>query len=145
MKRSLVMLLLMSSLSLSVYAKCGNNQTVFSCDTKKGKHIEVCDNKKTIEYSFGKIGAKPELLINVPRYKATTFQWHGIGRSETYSVDIPNDNAVYNVYWSVDKMSRGYPVSAGVNVSLDGAYVNTVECAKNIKENIVGIDLASTP
>jgi len=64
MKRSLVILILMYSLSLSVYAKCGNNQTVFSCDTKKGKHIEVCDNKKTIEYSFGKIGAKPELLIN---------------------------------------------------------------------------------
>jgi len=55
MKRNLVILILMSSLSLSVYAKC---------NTKKGKHIEVCDNKKTIEYSFGKIGAKPELLIN---------------------------------------------------------------------------------
>ena len=69
----------------NAFAKCATgNKTIFSCTTAKGKLIEVCDAGKTITYSFGNPQTTPEIALNVPRDKATTFQWAGVGRYLSY-------------------------------------------------------------
>lgn len=122
-------------------------KTVFSCLTAAGKRIEVCDAGQTIDYSFGKPKAKPEIVVRAPRSAATTFQWPGAGRYFSYSVDVPNGNTVYSVYWSADRLGDEPDVKGGVIVSIDGRERATVRCARggDIVQNIEGIDLAPTP
>ena len=119
------------------------SKTVFSCQTAKGKVIQVCDAGKTIDYSFGKPELAPELVVRAPRGEASTFQWQGIGRYISYSVSIPNGNTVYSVFWSLDKLSESRATEAGVNVEVNNKLVATVLCAdaKSIVQNIEGIHL----
>lgn len=129
--------------SSSIYAKCEvGSKTIFSCMTTKGKQIEVCDAGKTISYSFGKPQEKPEIVVKVPRNQASTYQWEGVGRYMSYSVNIPNGNTVYSVFWGVDRLSEEHAVEAGVNVETNNKSVATVKCSeKNIEQNIEGIAL----
>ncbi|HMS26253.1 MAG TPA: hypothetical protein PKC80_02640 [Burkholderiaceae bacterium] len=132
-------------------AKCASGKpTLFSCSTAKGKTIEVCDAGKMITYTFGSPQAKPEISLNVPRNKVTTFQWNGIGRYLSYAVDIPNDTAnsktTYSVFHGMDRITKEHAVEAGVNVLVDGKLLATVRCSgKNIINNLEGVDLAPTP
>ena len=130
----------------SAYAKCeGGSKTVFSCVTTKGKQIEVCDDGKTIEYSFGKPKGKSEIVVKVPRSHASTSQWDGMGRYVSYSVDIPNGNTTYNVFWGVDRLTDEHAIEAGVNVVIKNKTAATVKCSgKNIEQGIEGIDLKPT-
>ncbi|MGL6013150.1 MAG: hypothetical protein ACRC0J_16865 [Shewanella oncorhynchi] len=132
--------------SSSIYAKCQvGSETIFSCMTAKGKKIEVCDAEKTISYSFGKLHDKPEIVVNVPRNQASTYQWNGVGRYMSYSVNIPNGNTVYSVFWSFDRLSEDDEIKAGVNVETNSKSVATVKCSgKNIEQNIEGITLKPT-
>lgn len=87
------------------YANCeGNDKVLFTCLTAKGKQIELCNFGQTIQYSYGRPNAKPEIVVRVPREKV-----HGIsssgGRSTTNAVAIPNGNTIYLVTWSTDNLS----------------------------------------
>lgn len=133
--------------SFNAMAACEKGSTtVFSCVTGKGKIIEVCDSKKTIDYSFGKPSEKPEIVVKVPRESASTTQWSGIGRSMSYSVEIPNGRTVYSIFWSADRLSEKHPIEAGVNVEINQKHVATVKCVgeNKIIQNIEGIDLRAT-
>lgn len=129
------------------FAKCAAGQpTIFSCSTAKGKTIEVCDAGKTITYTFGSPQAKPEISLNVPRDKVTTFQWSGIGRYLSYAVDIPNGTTTYSVFHGIDRIIKEHAIEAGVNVLVDGKLLATVRCSsKNIVNNLEGVDLSPTP
>ncbi len=120
-----------------------DSKTVFSCQTAKGKLIQVCDSGKTIDYSFGKPELAPEMVVRAPRNEASTFQWQGIGRYINYSVSIPHGNTVYSVFWSLDKLSESHAIEAGVNVEVNKKLVATVPCVdgKRAVQNIEGIDL----
>ena len=120
-----------------------SSKTVFSCLTAKGKQIQVCDSGKTIDYSFGKPNATPDIVVRVPRSKASTSQWQGIGRYISYSVEIPNGNTTYGVYWGADRLTDEHAIDAGVNVEIDNKLVASVKCfgEKHIVQNIEGIDL----
>lgn len=129
----------------NVYAECESNKTLFSCTTEKSKQIEVCDAGKSIDYSFGKPGEKPEVVVKAMRKDASTFQWDGAGRSMSYAVDIPNKDTVYNVFWSTDRLSENHAVEAGVNVLVNKKQVATVLCnGKDIVNNIEGVKLKAT-
>ena len=131
-------------LSFNAMAACEKgSETVFSCITGKGKLIEVCDSKKTINYSFGEPTEKPEIVVRVPRNSATTTQWSGIGRWMSYSVEIPNGNTIYSVFWAADKLSEKHSIEAGVNVEINKNLAATVKCVGEDKifQNIEGIDL----
>ena len=129
------------------FAKCAAGQpTIFSCSTNKGKTIEVCDAGKSITYTFGNPQAKPEIALDVPRDKVTTFQWNGIGRYLSYAVDIPNGTSTYSVFHGMDRITKEHAIEAGVNVLVDGKLLATVRCSgRNIVNNLEGVDLASTP
>jgi hypothetical protein len=129
----------------NVYASCEGSKTLFFCTTTKGKQIEVCDSEKTIDYSFGKPQGKPEIAIKVPRDQVSTFQWAGVGSTESYAVDIPNGKATYNVFWGVDRLTDAHAIEAGVNVLIDKNLVTTVKCAgKDVVNNIEGVKLKAT-
>ena len=140
-------LLLVSTLLFAShgYAACeAGIKTVFQCTATNNKQIEVCDAGKTINYSFGKHGKKPELALSVPRDQATTFQWHGIGRYINYSVSIPNGSYTYTVYTSIDKLeeneAKGF--EAGVMVEKSDEHLVTVICRDTtVVEALEGIDL----
>jgi hypothetical protein len=131
----------------NAFAKCAaGTKTIFSCTTAKGKLIEVCDAGKTITYSFGNPQTTPEIALNVPRDKATTFQWAGIGRYLSYSVDIPNGATTYSVFISMDRLTEAHAMEAGVNVFEEGKLLATVKCSgKKMVNNLEGVDLAPTP
>ncbi|MFZ1387483.1 MAG: hypothetical protein WBP46_12925 [Thiolinea sp.] len=130
-------------LTSAVVACPNNSETLFFCDTQKGnKQIEVCDAGKTISYSFGKKGQRPELALAVPRAEASTYQWQGIGRWMSYSVNIPNAEHVYTVFWGVDRLEEKHPIEAGVNVEKNGKLLTTVYCKeKGLINNLEGVDL----
>jgi len=128
--------------SHSALAACPNqSKTIFSCTTTNNKVIQVCDAGKTISYSFGKANVTPELAITVPRNKVTTYQWEGIGRYESYAINIPNGKTIYRVNDSIDKIEQKY--TAGVDVSSNDKLLATVECAANKKviSKLQGINL----
>ncbi len=124
-------------------ATCADgSKTVFSCMTKRGKRIELCDAGATLKYSFGKPQSNPDIVVKVPRDAASTSQWAGIGRDESYSVDIPNGNTTYSVFWSLDHYSDKHAVEAGVNVVIKNKLAATVTCSENGMVNkLEGIDL----
>ncbi len=117
------------------------DQLLFYCQTENRKRIELYDLGDTIRYSFGPED-DPEIVLDVPRDQASTYQWAGVGRSMYYSVDIPNANTVYTVFISEDRLSEERPVTGGVDVSVDNEYVATVNCAdEDIISNLMGVDL----
>ncbi len=121
---------------------CPSKSVIFSCETVKGKMIEVCDNSSTIVYSFGKPNQKPEITVNAKRNSVTTYQWSGMGSWMSYSVNIPNGKTNYNVFWGVDRNDENHPVEAGVQVNISGKTVATVQCNKDkITNNMEGVDL----
>jgi hypothetical protein len=130
----------------NAYAKCAaGHKTIFSCTTAKGKLIEVCDAGKSIIYSFGSPQTTPEIALNVPRDKATTFQWAGVGSAISYAVDIPNDKTTYSVFFSMDRLNPEHASVAGVNVLSNGDVIATVKCSgKKMVNNLEGVDLAPT-
>ncbi|MEQ1537083.1 MAG: hypothetical protein ABL923_14500 [Burkholderiaceae bacterium] len=131
----------------NAFAKCtAGHKTIFSCTTAKGKLIEVCDAGKTITYSFGSPQTTPEIALNVPRDKATTFQWAGVGRYLSYSVDIPNGTTTYSVFSSMDRITEAHAMDAGVNVWEGEKLLATVKCSgKKMVNNLEGVDLSPTP
>jgi len=142
----LVRMALAPALGLSASAHAGCEQgtpTVFSCHAAKGKRIQVCDAGKTIDYSFGKAGSAPEIVVRAPRSQASTYQWKGIGRYLSYAVQVPNGDTTYNVFWGADRLTEEHPIEAGVHVEVKGKLVATVKCVgeKHIVQNIEGIDL----
>lgn len=65
-----------------------------------------------------------------------------MGRSESYTVNVPNGDVVYSVFWSRDKLAKANPVEAGVSVEINGNPVATVVCMeKTIRSNLVGVQL----
>jgi hypothetical protein len=145
MKIIVIVPVLAALFATNVYAKCESGKTLFFCTTVKGKQIEVCDSEKTIDYSFGKPQGKPEIDIKVPRDQASTFQWAGVGSTESYALDIPNGKAIYNVFWGVDRLTDTHAIEAGVNVLIDKNLVTTVKCdGKDVVNNIEGVKLKAT-
>lgn len=128
----------------AISSECNSGSAlVFSCVTAKGKRIQLCDAGATIDYSFGKAGAEPEIVVRAPRGAASTFQWQGIGRYLSYSVQVPNGATTYTVFWGMDRLTEGHPVDAGVTVEINGKFAAEVKCnaKKRILQNIEGIDL----
>lgn len=118
------------------------SEMIFSCIAAKGKVIQVCDSGKTIDYSFGK-PSTPEIVVRAPRNDTSTYQWQGLGRSIAYSVQVPNGNTTYIVFWSLDRATSERLIDAGVTVEVNKQTVATVKCLgeKHIVQNIEGIDL----
>ena len=122
-------------------AACQPDQkTVFRCTTAQGKAIELCDAGASIEYAFGRPQGKPEIVVTQPRASVTTYQWQGIGRTQSYTVNVPNGDTVYSVYDTFDSIDRIQ--ESGVVVEIKGRQVATVKCSgRDTVSNLQGIKL----
>ncbi len=132
------------ALSTLVHAACAKDTTTFfSCLTGQGKRIQVCDAGKVIAYSFGHPNAKPEIVVLAPRDHASTYQWRGVGRAVHYSVNVPNGDTTYRVFWSLDRLAQTPRIEAGAEVEVGRKRVATVHCVgeKPIVQKIEGIQL----
>lgn len=128
--------------STSVMAACpSNGKTIFHCTTNKNYVLQLCDQGKNIHYSFGKARQTPEMALAVARHKAKTWQWHGAGRTESYSVSVPNGNTTYRVFSSFDKIDM--QSSSGVEVERNGKLLTTIYCNENkpMVDRLMGVDL----
>lgn len=128
--------------ALALGACPDEDSTLFFCNTVNDKVIEVCDLGATIQYSFGKPGSKAELVFAVPREQASTYQWMGMGPM-AYTINLPNADAIYSVYWSVDRFSDDHPIDAGVNVTIKNQSVADMRCKDDdsIYNGMEGVDL----
>lgn len=147
----IILALSLFSITSIAIADCEKgDKTVFSCTTEKQKIIEVCDSGKTINYSFGKVNLKPEIVVRTPRKEASTTQWQGFGRHMSNSIEIPNGNTVYSIFKGIDKIMEGDKkepqVEAGVSVEINKKHITTVKCdnKKTLIDNIEGINLKAT-
>lgn len=134
------MLLLLPGMAL---AACPAGQdTVFACTTAHGKQVQVCDAGRTIGYTFGRPGQPPELALNVPRNRASTYQWPGAGRTTTYSVTVPNGDTRYTVYSTFDRLADALDFQYGINVEVRGRQIANLRCREDgLIDNLEGIDL----
>ncbi|MGB2065625.1 MAG: hypothetical protein ACPHUL_10720, partial [Marinomonas gallaica] len=115
---------------------------IFSCDTTNGKQVMVQNVGEQIEYAFGDDLENPELLLSVPRDDASTWQWKGIGRYMGYSVTLPNGQYTYTAFYSVDRMTEGFPLTSGITVANKNQHIATIYCLSNtLNESLQGIDL----
>lgn len=121
------------------FCSSGSN-VLFSCMTEKGKLIELCDAGNQIEYAFGRPNQEAEMLLKKDRELATTEQWSGVG-SMYYSVDVPNGNTTYRVYWGAPRDPESTP-EAGVEVEIDSKRAAIVPCGEGeIYNNMEGVNL----
>ncbi len=140
--KKISLLLALCCASPALYATCNSvKNTIFQCTTHNHKVIQLCDHNKNIQYSFGKAKQPPELSIAVNRSQTRTWQWHGFGRSETYSVTVPNGKTLYRVFSSFDKIEQKH--YAGVEVEKNGQLLTTVYCNENkaMINQLMGVDL----
>lgn len=129
------------------HAECApGGKLLFACTTANAKHIELCDYAKTLGYAFGATLDKPEMALRVPREQASTWQWQGVGRDESYAVDVPNGNTTYSVFWSRDRLKENALPEAGVYVLVKQKLTATVKCQpESVQSHLQGVDLKPTP
>jgi hypothetical protein len=96
--------------------------------------------RKTISILFWKNHKeKPEIVLSIPRNQVSTYQWNGMGSHISYSVNVPNGNTVYNVFYAMDRLTEKHSIEAGVNVTINGKQITTVKCLeKNLVANLEG-------
>ncbi|CAI1187368.1 Uncharacterised protein [Serratia fonticola] len=112
---------------------CDGEQSIFSDYTVKGnKYVAVCYVHDNIRYVFGKDGAKPDVLLNVPKDKVE-FTLSGNGDQ---SVTIPNGAYSY----TVGEYLRGGPF---IQVWKNKKIISEVELGGKVLENNIS-DYAST-
>lgn len=103
------------------YAVC--SKTVFSCYTKNGKQIEVCDTGNSFEYSFGR-AANIEKNIKQPK----SGSYLDISATAGYgcsSIEFPSGNTLYTVSSCPDKFGNQ---AGGVEVKSNGKRVAEILC-----------------
>ena len=137
---------LAASVVSNASAACEHSaKEIFSCNTSEGKRIQVCASPVGIEYSFGAPAKAPEIVVNVPRAKASTYQWAGFGRWHNYSIDVPNGKTIYRVFSGHDSQNPDQPLDAGVQVIVKGEEVATVACVpESVNNYIEGVELKKT-
>ena len=133
----------------SAQACPSSSSVLFSCTIRHStSRLEVCDTHKTISYSYGKPGKKPDLFFVVPRSQATTDQWEGFGPM-TYTVVLKNKGFEYIVQFGSSEPGGEdeYPgISAGVIVFRGQEHIVSRSCDPNTaKSALEGIDLPKTP
>jgi hypothetical protein len=111
---------------------------LFSCKAKKGKEIRLMNTGKGIEYTFGLVNQKPDILISVP-YDKAFYASLGGAQSTNIQISIPNGKTYYVVY-SFD-YARGCgkcksDFGHGVVVSQSGKKIADVQCDNNAKPGI---------
>ena len=140
---SLLTLLALGPADAQAQATCPAGQdTLFACTTRNGKRVQVCDAGETINYRFGRPGKPPEMSLDVPRERASTWQWPGVGRTTTYSVILPSGDKSYTVYSSFDRLADKLEFEYGIHVQVRGRQVANLLCrADDVIDNLEGVDL----
>ncbi len=140
---SLLTLLALGAADAQAQATCPAGQdTLFACTTRNGKQVQVCDAGETINYRFGRPGKPPEMSLDVPRERASTWQWPGVGRTTTYSVTLPNGDTSYTVCSSFDRLADELEFEYGIHVEVRGRQVANLRCrGDDVIDNLEGVDL----
>lgn len=117
------------------------SKILLQCTTTNGKQIQLLDQGKTLKYSFGKANT-PELVLNVPRSQVLYHPWGGVGRWISDSIDVPNGDTNYSIFYGVDRLTDAHAVEAGVNVEMPNGKYSQVLCNPKAKiiSNLSEID-----
>ena len=142
-----------SSEAVTPITSASEGKILFSCKAKKGKEIRLVDKGATIEYSFGIPNKKSDILVSVPREKATTnfeihedYELEKFGSGSYFSVNVPNGNTKYSIYFSYGYAKDQVADEGGVSVIVNKKYVNSVKCIGNeITNNLENVDLKFVP
>lgn len=104
-------------------------ETFISCDTGKGRHLEVCilPDEAAFTYAFGP-AAKPDLTLREDFAAKTAQPWNGVGRAIWASIAFRNGDYSYEAWHSFDRLTEDAPLEAGVNVMRDDALVASLSC-----------------
>ncbi|RNF35772.1 hypothetical protein [Paracoccus methylarcula] len=107
-------------LSSAALADC-TEQTLISCDTGNGNHLEACieagvsPDGARFTYAFGPRD-KPKLTLREELAAGTATPWSGVGRAIWESVAFRHEGHVYEVWHSFDRLEQVASLEGGVNV-----------------------------
>jgi hypothetical protein len=95
---------------------------IFACTFNGGaKRVDLCVTGADLTYTFGPPSAVELRLVNPLDFPLYT-PWNGIGSSLWETVIFQNEDIVYEVWTSQQKMAEGAPPEGGINV-LEGEQV----------------------
>lgn len=99
----------------------------FSCLIEKNKKIlELSVTPTGVSYSYGSLGASPDLTLTAPIHEVKVSPWAESGRMLSYSVTVFNGEYGYSVYTTTDRVDQ--TKSAGVEVNKGQQRLATLSC-----------------
>lgn len=108
----------------SVFAE----QTIFQCETKNSKTVQVKLKGNNVSYTFGKNLSNPELSFSVPKNEVELYQIQ-VGRPQLGdSIDLTNGNIKYSLSNST-VVTTGY-TEVNITVYQDMDVLSKIECNK---------------
>jgi len=98
------------------------------------------------------VAQKSDILVSVLREKATTnyeihedYELEKFGQGSFFSVDVPNGNTRYRIYFQYGYPKDHLADEGGVSVIINNKYTNEVKCVgKEIINNLQNVDLKVT-
>lgn len=126
MTRPTLLLIAAFTLLPAAAAACPG-ETLLSCDTGRGRVLEVCADDTAFHYSFGPAG-RPDLTLTAPLADGPVTPWPGIGSAIWSTVTFRNDGHYYEVWVSQEKGPDAPPATAGVEVRRDSQVLASLEC-----------------
>lgn len=113
-------------------ADCRAGSTiVLSCMARGGtKALDVCIDTATslVSYSYGAPDRAPELILSQPVSEIEHHPWPGIGRSIWETTVFHNAGYAYEVFTSVDRMTRDEPATGGVILQKNDETIARIDC-----------------
>ena len=126
--RFLITVLILFPLNANAACQVGT-QPVLSCTLSGGRNtLDVCLDGEFLSYAYGKAGKTAELELVSHVKDAGYVPWNGIGRSIYEEASFRNRDVTYTVWFAVDRMAEGNPVSGGVVVLQNEAELASLHC-----------------
>lgn len=112
----------------AAWADCEPDKELFmACSFPNGKAVEVCTDRNLVDYTFGRLGQRPELAISLAfQDGAEMVPWSGAGRSIWEAIRLTNDDVVYEVYGGFDRQLAADETKTLAEVFFGGILVEDI-------------------
>ena len=129
MLRMLMTSLILSLIAPAAWAQCQNGPELFSCTFSHGKKaVHICQDGANYSYAYGRIGRRPELVLQRRLAELDFTPWTGVGRYYGEDVQFTNKSVSYLISFSVDRLSEDALAEGQLSVHEEGNRLALLIC-----------------